>query len=302
MDKVYISVIITAYNRKQFILDAINSALNQSLNRDKYEIIVIKNFVDENIDRIINENKIKQANLEGTMGKYLLTGFNMAQGNVISFLDDDDIFFENKLEAVYEIFKNNDKVIYFHNLPRFIDENKNPIDGLGKAASFNMSCISIRKNIVQLDKLAHLSFLIDSFMLYSAFDTGGLIISSNKILSYYRLHDSTSNINGNTDSKLIFKNKLFQNFITQLELFYREFKSRRAKKYILNYMITLKLNVNIYNKLGYSDKHYNIKFKELFTYLLIFNYWGKKRTYPIKFFKLFEVYLPMNILKKIILS
>jgi len=33
----YISVIITAYNRKGFLLEAFNSALNQTLDRSKYE-------------------------------------------------------------------------------------------------------------------------------------------------------------------------------------------------------------------------------------------------------------------------
>ena len=37
----YISVIITAYNRKEFLLNAIKSALNQTLDKKYYEIIVI---------------------------------------------------------------------------------------------------------------------------------------------------------------------------------------------------------------------------------------------------------------------
>jgi len=41
----YISVIITAYNRKEFLLDAFNSALNQTLDRSKYEIIVTKTLL-----------------------------------------------------------------------------------------------------------------------------------------------------------------------------------------------------------------------------------------------------------------
>lgn len=40
----FISVIITAYNRKEFLLEAVNSALNQTLPKDEYEIIVVRNF------------------------------------------------------------------------------------------------------------------------------------------------------------------------------------------------------------------------------------------------------------------
>ena len=43
MEKPFISVIVTAYNRKQFILEALNSIVNQTLSKDKYEVIVTKN-------------------------------------------------------------------------------------------------------------------------------------------------------------------------------------------------------------------------------------------------------------------
>jgi len=52
----YISVIITAYNRREFLLDAFRSALNQTLDRNKYEIIVTKNFTDYKIDNYIKKN------------------------------------------------------------------------------------------------------------------------------------------------------------------------------------------------------------------------------------------------------
>ena len=300
MSGVYISVIITAYNRKKFLMDAINSVLNQTLNRSKYEIILVKNFDDENIDEIVHRNEIKCINMNGTIGKYLYAGLSRAEGQIISFLDDDDMFFKNKLEVVYDLFRNKEKLVYFHNLPQFINENKLQIEGSGKALSFNMSCISIRKDMVNMENLKKVVILPDSFMLYSAFDEPGLLISGNEFLSYYRVHNSVSNFNGNINSKRDFKNELFQKFIAQLEIFYKQFKSRKARKYILNYMVTLKLNVNIYTKLGYSHKHYNIRFSDLITYLIIFNYWGKRKQYPLKFFKLLQIYLPNNILKKMI--
>jgi Glycosyl transferase family 2. len=43
---VEISVTITAYNRKDFYMDAIKSVLNQTLPNDKYEIIFVSNFRD----------------------------------------------------------------------------------------------------------------------------------------------------------------------------------------------------------------------------------------------------------------
>ncbi|MEM4058718.1 MAG: glycosyltransferase [Thermoplasmata archaeon] len=57
--KLYISVIITAHDRRDFIRDSIQSALNQTLEKSLYELIDIKNFYDENIDKFIEENNIK---------------------------------------------------------------------------------------------------------------------------------------------------------------------------------------------------------------------------------------------------
>jgi glycosyltransferase involved in cell wall biosynthesis len=53
MKKPFISVIITAYNRREFIRDAVNSVINSVLPEDEYEIIVVKNFRDEYVDSIV---------------------------------------------------------------------------------------------------------------------------------------------------------------------------------------------------------------------------------------------------------
>jgi len=47
----YISVVVTAYDRKKYLLGAVLSALNQTISKDLYEVIVVKNFHDETIDQ-----------------------------------------------------------------------------------------------------------------------------------------------------------------------------------------------------------------------------------------------------------
>jgi cellulose synthase/poly-beta-1,6-N-acetylglucosamine synthase-like glycosyltransferase len=49
--KPYISVIIITYDRKKYFLGAVRSALDQTLPKDLYKVIVVKNFRDEIIDR-----------------------------------------------------------------------------------------------------------------------------------------------------------------------------------------------------------------------------------------------------------
>jgi glycosyltransferase involved in cell wall biosynthesis len=55
----FISVIITAHNRRGFLLEVVNSALNQTLPEDEYEIIVVKNFEDERIDKFLEEHSVR---------------------------------------------------------------------------------------------------------------------------------------------------------------------------------------------------------------------------------------------------
>ena len=115
MEKPFISVIVTAYNRKQFILEALNSIINQTLSRDKYEVIVTKNFEDKDIDKFISDNDMKNILFtEPGIGPRLVDAIKLCQGDVITFLEDDDIWSNNRLERVYDVFKNYN-VGFYHN-------------------------------------------------------------------------------------------------------------------------------------------------------------------------------------------
>ena len=53
-----ISIIVTAFNRREFLRNAIESILKQTLDRAQFEIIVTKNFSDAAIDDYLNENHV----------------------------------------------------------------------------------------------------------------------------------------------------------------------------------------------------------------------------------------------------
>ncbi len=60
----FISVIITAYNRREFLKHAVRSVLNQTLDKGLYEIIVVKNFKDPEVDRLIEQSRGKVIELD----------------------------------------------------------------------------------------------------------------------------------------------------------------------------------------------------------------------------------------------
>ena len=74
MEEVLISVIIRAHNRRKFLLGAVKSALNQTLDRKFYEIIVVKNWRDDEVDNFIEKNNVINLFKEDIAGQLILEG------------------------------------------------------------------------------------------------------------------------------------------------------------------------------------------------------------------------------------
>ena len=207
----YISVIITAYNRKEFLLDAFNSALNQTLDRSKYEIIVTKNFTDDKIDNYIKKNGGKLVFFEkGTYGEQVADALKYAKGEVICFLEDDDLFTKEKLKTIYSLI--NDKICYIHNGMFYIDENGNQIKNeknrnletkilvrnTDKSKKFdipfvNNSAISVKKELLMRNKnvkeaLSKITFGQDIFYYLVALDSNCDMLAIPDKLTKYRIH------------------------------------------------------------------------------------------------------------------
>lgn len=163
MKKPFISVVITAYKRKEFLLEALKSAVNQTLKRDKYEIICIKNFKDIKIDNYLKYNNIINiAGKEKPIGEWLYLATKKARGEIIVFLDDDDLFSKDKLEMIYFYFSKY-AIGFYHNsslkgkkLEKELSiSSKNNFKiikypyryslGYFRIATFNMSSIAVKK-------------------------------------------------------------------------------------------------------------------------------------------------------------
>jgi glycosyltransferase involved in cell wall biosynthesis len=116
-----ISVLIIAYERKEFIKEAILSVLDQTIPRNQYEIICIVGFKDEEISTFLKENNITEIYCHCRIGKNLSMGLNSCKGDYVVFLEDDDKFTRDKLELVLKAFENNN-IIYYHNNHEIIDK------------------------------------------------------------------------------------------------------------------------------------------------------------------------------------
>jgi glycosyltransferase involved in cell wall biosynthesis len=230
----YISVIVTAYNRKNFLLNALKSVVNQTLDKKHYEIIVIKNYTDDIVDNFINKNNIKNIVIDGTIGEFLYAGVKGSNGEILAFLDDDDLFTEDKLEVVFNKFKANNNLGYYHNGHITVnDEYKQLDENVTNNIFFNISSISINRNILNIDNLKEIKSNTDDFMYLSALESDMTIYDEKEKLTYYMRHNSASYFTGNNINEFTKYRKL--NLQLQIQQF-KNFREMFVSKTVINYI------------------------------------------------------------------
>lgn len=232
-----ICVVIFVYNRTNFIKDAIESVIAQTFEKRNTEIILITNCDLSFLNNYIQNYNIKLIRSEGTLGDYLYLGLTQTSADVISFLDDDDLFFHNKLEFLNREFMNDPKLVFLHNnysvyrngtfeiprnkiISRITVEANDPIS-LGifrkliyNKIDFNMSCITIRRSatIWALDAIKKIKAWPDTVLFLISLHYRGSLILDNVILTAYRVHsDNISNLN-DSENLDTFLSKIKKNY------------------------------------------------------------------------------------------
>ena len=124
----FFSVIITAYNRPRFLPEAIDSVLAQSVPRDDYEILVVKNFEDEESDRRIREHGLVGLyRTEKALGIHLRAALDRAQGEVVALLNDDDLWEPDRLGILRERFAPDPRLGFHATSYTVVDESNRPL-------------------------------------------------------------------------------------------------------------------------------------------------------------------------------
>ena len=207
-----ISVIITVHDRTDFLKEALESLEKQTVPKDHFEVIIVTDL-DLALDKEFNLNtKIFRTPIIGTFGKDLI-GIKESRGDILCFLDDDDLFCPNKLEIMGKEFKETPGLNFYKNntirisegyrfLPcsnqekltkKFSSKNLSPRRIIKMKSSlnmsFNLSSISIRKRIIEFDKVSQLSESLnpDSILFFLALNSDGIIVYDGRMLSARRI-------------------------------------------------------------------------------------------------------------------
>jgi len=244
------------------------SALNQTISKDKYEILCVVGFKDENFSTFLKDNDIKEFYREGTYGERLVTGLKQSNGDIIVFLDDDDLFRKDKLENVLNAFEKTG-CVYYHNNVDLIDKNSkeilkkvphysnqikktiiwNPPRGINKIirqrGDFNMSSIAVLKNdlLKYQDILLKIDASPDTTIFYLLLQNNKPFFFDSNRLTLYRIHES-SLTNMKTDLEEIKKTSL--RFYKDRLLCYQSISNIEIKRLFQYQFLIAKLAAYIY--------------------------------------------------------
>lgn len=114
----FVSVLINNHNYGRFLSQAIESLFNQTYNN--FEIIVVDDGSTDNSEEIVDsygEKVISIFKPNGGQDSAFNVGFERSRGDIICFLDADDVFVPIKLAQVVEAFRHHPQAEWcFHSL------------------------------------------------------------------------------------------------------------------------------------------------------------------------------------------
>lgn len=148
-----VSIIIPTYNSQNSICRAIDSCLNQTYK--DIEIIVIDDGSTDNTKEILqkysDEPRLKyiyQENQERSVARN--NGLNIAKGDLIQFLDSDDVIHTNKLEKQVNFLYYNQTHVMVYCGSEYKDENDKVISTLEKKYEGNIQKKLLRGNFMTI--------------------------------------------------------------------------------------------------------------------------------------------------------
>lgn len=216
------SVIVICYKRKDFLLNAVKSVLSQDYPSDKIQIIVVKAFYDNEVDSFLRENEVDVTFSDTAYyGKSVADALAIATGDIVCLLDDDDVFYSDKLSKISQTFQTDENIGTTVNNYNIIDKNGRAIESdfhrtererqrmLGLRVfgpedhdlaimlnalrmTFNSSRICFKREITEnrLNMISKISYMVDAIPAVLCLNDRKSIASLPEELSGYRIHEN----------------------------------------------------------------------------------------------------------------
>lgn len=218
----FFSIIIPTYNRASFIAKTIQSVLNQTYTN--FEVIVVDDGSTDNTEKVvksIKDERIKYYKKENAeRGAARNCGIKLAKGDYITFLDSDDIFYDNHLANANHLLRKEDNSAFVHLAYEIKNEKGQLLDKFNKLKLNDklivvngnpLSCIGvfIRKDITKHYKFNEDRQLSGSedWELWIRIIANYGIVTSNKISACMIQHNTRSVLTAD-ENKLLKRKEL----------------------------------------------------------------------------------------------
>ncbi len=220
-----ISVIITAHDRRAFVLSAVRSVRASGTEGKGAELLVVVNYQDPLIEAGVRAEGARLLTVDAqAVGAKLEAGIRATYGEILCFLEDDDLFAREKLAAVREVFEREQDLVYFHHNVQVMGAGGEPlapesyrgdtIRTLARLGSlrmgpseratmlpqlpmdpyFSASAIAVRRTAVapHLTVLREVNLVPDCFLFFASLLSKGALRWDGRPLTTYRLHGSNA--------------------------------------------------------------------------------------------------------------
>lgn len=228
-----LTVILMASRHREFVLEAINSVRQQTLDPMQFELLVVRDYEDSTLEQKVAESGGRSTRVEpGDIGPAIRAGIEASRGQVLTFLDDDDRWLPNRLSLLHELFRGDEELGFVKNNYMVIDaqgqqrprdpfrsrQRRNGLrigrvvlrgeDRVGQlrrlpplGVDFNSSCMAVRRDLV-VRFVQHVDLngfrLLDELAFFAALTSSSALCIEPTILTEYRIHSRNISLDPET--------------------------------------------------------------------------------------------------------
>jgi glycosyltransferase involved in cell wall biosynthesis len=188
-----ISVITPAYNAENYIADAIKSIREQ--NYDNIEIIIIDDGSTDataTICKSLDVILIQQENLGISAARN--TGLKAASGDLIAFLDADDLWFKDALKTLLDLLQKSESASFSLGLSMAVSKDLSPLTDTHFILSLGAALIKkeVLEKIGEFDENLDFGEDIDLFLRIMEADFN-CVVDTTPVLKFRRHENNTTN-------------------------------------------------------------------------------------------------------------
>lgn len=247
-----VSIIMPAYNAENFISESIESVIGQTY--ANWELIIVDDGSTDNTRNVVHSYINQDSRIHyffqenARQAKARNTGIKNSKGDIIAFLDADDLWLPKKLELSLKefyngeqdvlftdayIFNNSTQLSHYENLPNIniLAETYHGNEGLNAFLYENripiLTAIATRESILNVNcfREENKGGTEDYELWLNLLANNHIIRGTDLKLSLYRIHSNSTTATNNMDINVI---KMFSRFFTE----YPNLKSKYKKQIV----------------------------------------------------------------------